>query len=445
MRVSVLPNPAAPLRDAMLGSEVPASRTARRSPVPVLLALLFATAIMVGAHFSLRDRMLARATMLRGVCLVLWLFEVIPLYATTLVLWAGMVFLLGPLDPVSFSLPRVVGSATNPVMILFFGGFVLSVAGAKYGIDAYIAGWMVKASGGRKRVLLFSTITVTAVLSMWMLNTAAVAMMLATLRPLFDRDQEDRASRLSGPRNNLDVGGLRPTDGRRPRAPSVGRRALSRRRRARCGGCRRSHDSREDFDAFAPAVHLPRPTRILRLISALLKSVVDGESQQLGAALEVHLLLNVLAMGLNRFHTYEKVVRDLAHPFALAEKLEYLKFPIGQDVGGAGATGERAAGHLVEDGRRHLLAYENLPGQDASDRDDHLFRGLLLGQVTPCPGTKRSLAVHRFIVHREHQDGQFWMTFLELLNQLDPVCILERDVDDGEIRSKRFNGFDRFA
>ena len=129
--MSVDPNAPAPVTNAMLGLESPASKATRRSRVPVLLALLLAAAIVASAHFSLSDPMLARATMLAGACLVLWIFEVIPLYATTLVLWAGMVLLLSPLDPTAFSLPRVTSAATNPVMILAFGGFVLSAAGGK--------------------------------------------------------------------------------------------------------------------------------------------------------------------------------------------------------------------------------------------------------------------------------------------------------------------------
>ena len=75
--------------------------------------------------------------------------------------------------------------AANPVMALFFGGFALSVAGSKYGIDAYVAGWMVRVSRGRRAVLLLAVMAGTAVLSMWMSNIAAAAMMIATLRPLF--------------------------------------------------------------------------------------------------------------------------------------------------------------------------------------------------------------------------------------------------------------------
>lgn len=149
------------------------------------------------AQMKLGDPMLAHAASLAGICLVLWLSEVIPLYVTTLVLWVGMVAVLGRLDPIAFSWTRVMASATSPIMALFFGGFVLSIAGARYGIESWIAVRMIRAAGGRKRLLLLSVMSVTAVLSMWMLNTAAAAMMLVALRPLFASAPEDRSFRIA--------------------------------------------------------------------------------------------------------------------------------------------------------------------------------------------------------------------------------------------------------
>src|SRR5688500_8432767 len=86
--------------------------------------------VVVAASWGLGDPMLSRAAALAGVVLVLWLGELVPLYATTLVLWVGAVLLLAPLDPKAFSQPRVLSTAASPVMALFFGGFALSAAGA---------------------------------------------------------------------------------------------------------------------------------------------------------------------------------------------------------------------------------------------------------------------------------------------------------------------------
>jgi sodium-dependent dicarboxylate transporter 2/3/5 len=140
--------------------------------------------VVVVCRLIFADAKLFRAAVVAGVCLVLWLSEVVPLYATTMLLWVGIVTLLGPLDPRAFSLPRVLSAAANPVMALFFGGFALSVAASKYGIDVYIASWMIRASRGRRLGLLAAVMAGTALLSMWMSNIAAAAMMLATLGPL---------------------------------------------------------------------------------------------------------------------------------------------------------------------------------------------------------------------------------------------------------------------
>jgi solute carrier family 13 (sodium-dependent dicarboxylate transporter), member 2/3/5 len=150
-------------------------------------------AVVIASSLGIRDPMLSRAAMVAGVVLVLWLSELLPLYATTMVLWVGCVLLLSPLDAGNFALPRVLSTAASPVMALFFGGFALSVAGSKYGIDGFIAGWMVRLSGGTRAGLLLTIMVGTAVLSMWMSNIAAGAMMVATLRPLFGRAKDQSA------------------------------------------------------------------------------------------------------------------------------------------------------------------------------------------------------------------------------------------------------------
>jgi sodium-dependent dicarboxylate transporter 2/3/5 len=180
---------------------------------------------VAAAGWGIDDPLLARATMLTCVALVLWLTELIPLYATTLILLAGCALLLGPLDPRAFSLQRVLSWTANPVMALFFGGFALSVAGSKYGIDAYLAGWMVRISGGRRAMLLLTVMSVTAVLSMWMSNIAAAAMVLVTLAPLL-RAAEDqphyRKALLLGVAFAANFGGIATPLGTGPNLIAIG-------------------------------------------------------------------------------------------------------------------------------------------------------------------------------------------------------------------------------
>lgn len=177
--VTTLATPAA-------ASDAPPSR--RRA---MMIAALSAVLVVVGCRLAFADPKLFRASAIAGVCLVLWLSEAVPLFATTLLLWVGIVTLLGPLDRATFSVSRVLSGAANPVMALFFGGFALSAAATRYGIDAYIAGWMVRASRGRRLGLLAAMMAGTAMLSMWMSNIAAAAMMMTTLGPLFGQSGAD--------------------------------------------------------------------------------------------------------------------------------------------------------------------------------------------------------------------------------------------------------------
>lgn len=153
-----------------------------RKSLLVLVAIAVAAALPLG---QIEDPRLARAAAIAGVCLVLWLSEPIPLFATTLLLLASTALLLGPLDPSAFSLGRVMSWGANPVMALFFGGFTLSLAASRCGLDRVVTAWVMRGSFGRRRILLATVMTGTAVLSMWMSNIAASAMMVVALRPLF--------------------------------------------------------------------------------------------------------------------------------------------------------------------------------------------------------------------------------------------------------------------
>lgn len=213
----------------------PATDAGKPSGLTWVLSAAGVTVVVVACWFLFPDRKLFWAAAIAGACLVLWLSEVVPLYATTLLLWVGMAGLLGPIDPQNFSLTRVLSAAANPVMALFFGGFALSVAGAKYGIDAYIASWMVRASRGKRLALLAAIMAGTAVLSMWMSNIAAAAMMMTTLRPLFGRpaagggvvlesadDARFRTALLLGVAFAADFGGIGTPIGTGPNLIAIG-------------------------------------------------------------------------------------------------------------------------------------------------------------------------------------------------------------------------------
>ncbi len=124
---------------------------------------------------------------------VLWITEAIPLFATSLLViglqalllanpggWPGLGFESGP----SPSYRSILGAAADPVLVLFFGGFVLAHAAVKEGVDHAMSALLLRPFGKEPRWVLLGIMLVTLLFGMWMSNTAAATMMLALLTPM---------------------------------------------------------------------------------------------------------------------------------------------------------------------------------------------------------------------------------------------------------------------
>jgi sodium-dependent dicarboxylate transporter 2/3/5 len=103
---------------------------------------------------------------------ILWVSEVIPLFVSALL---GSFLLLAIGD---FSAETVFQPYFDPVIVLFFGGFILAQGMQKYRLDYRIAHEILKRMGDRPLVFVLGLMLVTAFLSMWMSNTASAAIMI---------------------------------------------------------------------------------------------------------------------------------------------------------------------------------------------------------------------------------------------------------------------------
>lgn len=103
---------------------------------------------------------------------VLWVSEVIPLFVSALI---GSFLLLTFGD---FSPGEIFHPYFDPVIVLFFGGFVLARGLQKYEIDQRLAHEILRRAGDRPLFFVLGLMMVTAFLSMWMSNTASAAIMV---------------------------------------------------------------------------------------------------------------------------------------------------------------------------------------------------------------------------------------------------------------------------
>jgi len=165
----------------------------------------------------------ARIVTIAGICLLLWLSEIVPPFVPTLLLWTLVPLSLAQIDD-KYALPRVLSWAVDPVMALFFGGFVLGVATQRQGLDQRLAQFALRSSGRSFKKFLLFVILITAFLSMWMSNIAAAALVLACLHPVIGRFEADHILRrvvLIGVALAADFGGIATPIGTGPNAIAI--------------------------------------------------------------------------------------------------------------------------------------------------------------------------------------------------------------------------------
>ncbi|MGI2066260.1 DASS family sodium-coupled anion symporter [Shewanella sp. MF08487] len=148
---------------------------------------------------------------------ILWLSEAIHISITAI-----LVPILGVFFGV-FETKEAMSNFANPVIYLFFGGFVLAAALHHQKIDTLIAQKLLVASKGRLSVACFMLFGVTALLSMWISNTATAAMMLPLALGILLQLDKDKYHRtyvflLLGIAYSANIGGMGTLVGSPPNA-----------------------------------------------------------------------------------------------------------------------------------------------------------------------------------------------------------------------------------
>lgn len=139
----------------------------------------------------------------------LWLTEAIHVTATA-ILVPLLAMLMGIPE---FETKQALASFADPIIFVFFGGFALAATLHVQNLDKKIAFGLVKMAGGNLGVAVVYIFVATAVLSMWISNTATAAMMLPLAIGLLgqidkDKDRNTFIFVLLGIAYSASIGGL---------------------------------------------------------------------------------------------------------------------------------------------------------------------------------------------------------------------------------------------
>ncbi|MCB9679354.1 MAG: SLC13/DASS family transporter [Alphaproteobacteria bacterium] len=143
---------------------------------------------------------------LLGLVVVLWLSETLPLWVTSIgipvvLVAGGMATASGALAPFF-----------HPIIALFLAGFALADALSQAGLDRRVALALVAGAGGHPARLFAAMLALSALLSMFMSNTAAAAMLvpmaIAVSQPLGERGAGFRRASVLGIAYAATLGGV---------------------------------------------------------------------------------------------------------------------------------------------------------------------------------------------------------------------------------------------
>ncbi|MCF2707391.1 DASS family sodium-coupled anion symporter [Arcanobacterium haemolyticum] len=122
--------------------------------------------------------------------ILLWVTEAIPLFATAaLVIFLEVLLVSNKaiLPVIAEDAPTytsIFGALANPVIILFLGGFMLADGAAKYKVDRALSAVLLRPFLGSPRLTVMGIMLITALMSMFMSNTATTATMFAVMMPV---------------------------------------------------------------------------------------------------------------------------------------------------------------------------------------------------------------------------------------------------------------------
>ncbi len=178
--------------------------------------LLVAILIAVVSYFliSAQPEMVRRVVATFAFAAGCWVLEVFPLPITGLMI-PVVLSLLGVFSPQEAFAPF-----SNSIIFLMIGGLVLGQAVKKYGLDRLIGYNLITYSQGKIDRLILLTMLATALLSMWMSNTVAIAVILPVALSILTAIPEQlvnlRKKMLLGISISTSIGGMAMLTGSTP-------------------------------------------------------------------------------------------------------------------------------------------------------------------------------------------------------------------------------------
>ncbi|GJM15645.1 MAG: NadC family protein [Thermodesulfobacteriota bacterium] len=190
------------------------------------LIILISGLISIGIYMFLpADKNVLKGLAILFFIATLWITEALPITATAL-----LVPIVAVMTGI-FEVKEALSFFAHPIIFLFLGGFALAAALHKYSLDELFAGYIMKAAGSRMIFSVISLFIATALISMWISNTATTAIMLPVALGLIStmkiRNSATEVFILLGIAYSANIGGIGTIIGSPPNAITAANLDLS--------------------------------------------------------------------------------------------------------------------------------------------------------------------------------------------------------------------------
>lgn len=161
--------------------------------IPLIILLMPLSAFPFEGMTIIQQRVIA-IFLLAALC---WVFEPIPIYATSVVIIVLELLMVSDKGLFLFKINQdaahfgellnytdIMATFASPIIMLFLGGFFLAMAATKYRLDVNLARVLLKPFGTDPKFVMLGLMLITGIFSMFMSNTATTAMMLSILTPV---------------------------------------------------------------------------------------------------------------------------------------------------------------------------------------------------------------------------------------------------------------------
>jgi len=190
------------------------------------IIILISGLISIGIYMFLpADKNVLKGLAILFFIAALWITEALPITVTAL-----LVPIVAVLTGI-FEAREALSHFAHPIIFLFLGGFALAAALHKYRLDELFAGYIMNLGGTKMIFSVISLFVATALISMWISNTATTAIMLPIALGLISklkvRNYASEVFILLGVAYSANIGGIGTIIGSPPNAITAANLGIS--------------------------------------------------------------------------------------------------------------------------------------------------------------------------------------------------------------------------